>query len=73
MRSANGLSLALLAGVSVAAFTLPALAQDSPQRDAAISKCIGEAHKQYPGESLDNQNNRTSVYKTCMTREGQRP
>jgi hypothetical protein len=65
--------LALLAGLSVTAFASQTLAQDSPQRDAAIAKCIGEAHKQYPGESLDNQNNRTSVYKTCMTREGQRP
>ena len=65
--------LALLVGLSVTAFALPAVAQDTPQRDAAISKCIAEAHKQYPGESLDNQNNRTSVYKTCMTREGQRP
>jgi hypothetical protein len=73
MSTANKLSIALLAGLSVAAFASDVLAQDSPQRDAAISKCTAAAHRQYPSDSGDNQEGRTAVYKACMTREGQRP
>ena len=63
----------LLTALSVTAFASQALAQDSAQRDAAIGKCIAEAHKQFPGQSMDTQSDRTAAYKACMTREGQRP
>ena len=65
--------LALLVGLSVTAFASQALAQDSPQRDAAIGKCVAEAHKQFPGDSMSTQSDRIAAYKACMTGEGQRP
>ena len=65
--------LALLVGLSVATFASQALAQDSPQRDAAIGKCVAEAHKQFPGEGMSTQSDRIAAYKACMVREGQRP
>ena len=65
--------LALLVGLSVTAFASQALAQDNAKRDAAISKCVAEAHKQFPGESQDTQSGRTAAYKACMTKAGQRP
>ena len=64
--------LALLIGISIASFASQVFAQDA-QRDAAIAKCIAEAHKQFPQESLQLQGDRIAAYKACMTREGQRP
>jgi hypothetical protein len=66
--------LALLVGLSVTGFAPQALAQDSPQRDAAIRKCIAQAHKEFPGDySSALEGDRTAAYKACMTKEGQRP
>ena len=65
--------LALLVGLSVTVFAAQAFAQDTAQRDAAIAKCVAEAHKQFPGESQDTQSDRTAAYKACMTKAGQRP
>ena len=70
--------VAAMMGLSVAAIASPALAQGdvSPQRAAAIEKCIAEAHKVVPqagtaeGEAMSI---RTSVYRACMQKAGQRP
>jgi hypothetical protein len=73
MRYANKLSLALLVGLSVAAFTSVASAQNMSKRDAAITQCIQEAHAQYPYDYQGVGQNRTYVYKACMFRMHQRP
>ena len=73
MRYANKLSLALLVGLSVAAFTSVASAQNMSKRDAAITTCIQEAHSQYPWDYAGVGTNRTYVYKACMFRMHQRP
>jgi hypothetical protein len=65
--------LALLVGLSVTAFAPQALAQDA-QRDAAIRKCIAQAHKEFPGDySQALEGDRAAAYAACMTKEGQRP
>jgi hypothetical protein len=73
MRYANKLSLALLVGLSVAAFTSVASAQNMSRRDAAIRKCIQQAHAQYPRYYAGVGTDRTYVYKACMTNMGLRP
>jgi hypothetical protein len=73
MNFANKTSLALLAGLSVAAFSSLAVAQDSATRDAAISKCVKQAQTQYPDDSITNQSARTAAYKACMAATGQNP
>jgi hypothetical protein len=40
--------VAILIGLSVAAFSSSASAQNMSKRDAAITQCIQEAHAQYP-------------------------
>ena len=67
------LMLVLLAGLSVAAFASQASAQGSPQRDAAIEKCITQAHQQWPGNDQEAHRQRTAAYKACMTAAGQNP
>ena len=64
--------LALLVGLSAITFAQQAVAQDAA-RDAAISRCVAEAHKQFPGESQDTQSGRTAAYKACMTKAGFAP
>ena len=73
MKYTNKLILALLVGLSVAAFTSMASAQNMSKRDAAITQCIQEAHKQYPWDYQGVGQNRTYVYKACMFRMHQRP
>jgi hypothetical protein len=63
--------LALPVALSVAAFASSALAQDSAARDAAIGKCIRQAHLQYPNE--EQQMQRADVYKACMVAAGFQP
>ncbi len=42
-------------------------AQQGEARDAAIRRCIAEAHRQYPGEGGQSQDmQRADVYKACM-------
>ena len=67
MRYANTLSLALLVGLSVAASTSVASAQNMSRRDAAIRKCIQKAHVERTIRG------RTYEYKACMTNMGLRP
>jgi hypothetical protein len=73
MRYASKRSLALLAGLSVAAFPSLASAQNMSKRDAAITQCIQEAHTQYPYDYQGVGASRTYVYKACMFRMHQRP
>jgi hypothetical protein len=63
--------LALPAALSVMIFTWSASAQDSAARDAAIGKCIRQAHLQYPNE--EQQIQRADVYKACMVAAGFQP
>ena len=65
--------LALLVGLSVTAFAPQALAQDA-KRDAAIRKCIAQAHKEFPGDySQALEGDRTAAYRACMAKEGLQP
>jgi hypothetical protein len=73
MGYANKLSLALLVGLSVAASTSVASAQNMSRRDAAIRKCIQQAHAQYPRYYAGVGTDRTYVYKACMTNIGTAP
>jgi len=60
--------------LSVAALTWSAMAQQPVQqsRDAAIRKCINQAHRDFPGgESQDMQ--RSDAYKACMVAAGFQP
>ena len=45
--------------------------EDNAARDAAIARCVKQAHTQYPGEQEGN--DRTAVYKACMTQAGFTP
>jgi hypothetical protein len=49
-------------------------AQQGEARDAAIRRCIAEAHRQYPGEVGQSQDmQRADVYKACMVAAGYQP
>ena len=71
--TASKVVIALMAGVFVAAFAAQVAAQDSGQRDSAISRCVRQAHLQYPEDTPDHNNNRTFAYKACMTNAGFNP
>jgi hypothetical protein len=72
MSNANRLFFALALGVSAAAFASQATAQQSAARDAAIHKCINQAHREFPGgETQDMQ--RSDAYKACMASAGFQP
>ena len=58
--------VALLVGA--AAFASAALAQVTPERRAAIHRCIAEAQRLYPGPQQDT--NRSDFYMACMTSAG---
>ena len=53
----------------------PQTVQQGEARDAAIRRCIAEAHRQYPepggGQSQDMQ--RADAYKACMVAAGFQP
>jgi hypothetical protein len=63
--------LALPVALAVTGFASAACAQDSAARDAAIGKCIRQAHLQYPNE--EQQMQRADVYKACMVAAGFQP
>ena len=69
MRHLSKYLLALPLALSVTAFVSPASAQGG--RDAAIGKCVREAHLQYPNE-VDTIP-RSEVYKACMVAAGFQP
>ena len=76
MSNANTLVFALALGLSAAAFAWQAMAQQTAQqsaaRDAAIHRCINQAHREFPGgESQDMQ--RSDAYKACMVAAGFQP
>jgi len=49
-------------------------AQQGQARDAAIRRCIAEAHRQFPGEGGQSQDmQRADVYKACMVNAGFQP
>jgi hypothetical protein len=73
MNYANKLSFALLIGLSVAAFTLIASAQDSAARDAAMQKCINQAHRAFPEGGTSQDMQRSDAYKACMASAGFKP
>jgi hypothetical protein len=71
MKIASMLLIALLAGLSAAAWASQASAAG---RDAAISRCIAQAKKQFPRSgSRGTMENRTFSYKACMHSAGFRP
>jgi hypothetical protein len=63
--------LALLVALPVVAVASQASAQDAGGRDAAIGKCVRQAHLQYPNEQ--DQIPRSEVYKACMVAAGYQP
>jgi len=63
--------LSLPVAASCAVFALQASAQDSAARDAAIKKCLREAHQQFPNDIETD--SRAAVYKTCMVAAGFTP
>jgi hypothetical protein len=67
--------IATTLGLTAIAFASQASAQNTPQRDAAISECIAKAQKEYPDSQPggDVGRNRTEVYKSCMTAKGLNP
>lgn len=69
----NKLSLALLVGLSFAGLTSFASAQGSQNaaRDAAMHKCINEAHRAFTGDTQDQA--RSESYKACMAKAGFQP
>jgi hypothetical protein len=71
--NANRWLIALMAALSVAAFSTQAVAQDSPARDAAIARCVKQAQAAYPDDGDDQGRNRTALYKSCMTAAGFNP
>ena len=70
MSTAKTLFVALSAGVIAAALAsqTPAQVTVSPERAAAIHKCIAEAQRLYPGPSLGTE--RSDFYMACMTQAG---
>jgi hypothetical protein len=76
MSKTSRLFFALALGFSGAAFASHATAQQTAQqsaaRDAAILRCINQAHREFPGgESQDMQ--RSDAYKACMASLGFQP
>jgi hypothetical protein len=73
MRIINATFAAIFAALLVAAVAAPASAQLTPQREAAIERCIAQAHQQWPGGDQEAHRQRVAVYKACMTAVGQNP
>jgi len=76
MSNANKLFFRVALGFSAVTFAYPAMAQQTAQqsasRDAAILRCINQAHRDFPsGESQDMQ--RSDAYKACMVAAGFQP
>ena len=73
MRAINTTIAATIAVLCVVAFASHAAAQATAQRDAAIEKCIAQAHQQFPGNDQVSQSNRVAAYRACMAAAGQAP
>ena len=71
MTMTRAFGLALPVALSVAALASEASAQDSSGRDAAMGRCIRQAHLQYPNEA--DVIPRSEVYKACMVAAGYQP
>jgi hypothetical protein len=71
MRNVQRHLVALLVALPVVAVASQASAQGTAGRDAAIGKCVREAHLQYPNES--DQIPRSEAYKACMVAAGFQP
>jgi hypothetical protein len=71
MSNTNKLFFALALGFFVAAIASQAPAQQST-RDAAIHRCINQAHRQFPGGE-DQDIPRSEAYKACMASAGFQP
>jgi hypothetical protein len=71
MSTTDKLFFALVLGLSAAAFASQAPAQQSA-RDAAIHRCINQAHRQFPGGE-DQDIPRSEAYKACMVAAGFQP
>jgi hypothetical protein len=73
MTTAKTFFVALSVGATAAAFASQAPAQVtvSPERAAAIHRCIAEAQRLYPGPSLGT--DRSDFYMACMTQAGFTP
>src|SRR5262245_28160129 len=71
-------SLGLLGAFVAVMLTSPQaatqIAQQGEGRDAAIRRCIAEAHRQFPGDGGQSQDmQRADVYKACMVNAGFQP
>ena len=73
MRAIHMTTVAIFAALCVAAFATQASAQATAQRDAAIEKCIAQAHQQWQGGDQEAHRQRVAVYKACMTAAGLAP
>ena len=73
MRIASMLSVALLAGLSVAVWTSQASAQPAGWA-AAAAKCRAQSQTDYPqATSRATRSNRAHLYRACMSSAGFRP
>jgi hypothetical protein len=73
MKIASMLSVALLAGLSVAMWTSQVSAQPAGWA-AAAAKCRAQAQSQYPQTSTrSSRSNRGHLYRACMFTAGYRP
>jgi hypothetical protein len=73
MKTAGLLSMALVAGLSVATWTSQATAtvkNAAAGREAAITRCLSEAHKHYPGSYRDWDTAQNASYQSCMRDSG---
>ena len=71
MININKQMIALALGLSVALVASQASAQKMTKRDAAIHKCINDAHRAFTGDTEDMQ--RSDFYRACMAKAGQKP
>ena len=69
MKTAGFLSIALVAGLSVATWTSQATAavkNATTGRDATMTRCLSEAHNHYRGSYRDWDTAQNSSYRSCM-------
>jgi hypothetical protein len=71
MRNTNSYLLALAVALPLVAVASQASAQGPAGRDAAIGKCVRQAHMQYPNE--EDVIPRSEAYKACMVAAGFQP
>ena len=75
MKIASILSMALLAGLSVATWTSQASAQQPAGWAAAAAKCRAQLRSQYPTarEAESVRSSRAKAYRACLFARGYRP